>query len=128
MSPGLTWSSSWTRGRSRAARWALTAASSLRICWLTSGSSCPSDRRLCKSLPRWARTSMVLSGYGIEAIHPDESIVRLWDEKTASVLAAAKLHRASLKKPPKTAAKYLATLELCRLAEAVARLRSYERG
>jgi hypothetical protein len=68
----------------------------------------------------------VLSGYGIEAIHPDEFIVRLWDEDAGSVLIAAKLHRASLKRPPKTPAEYLRTLEQCRLTETVARLRPHE--
>src|SRR4051794_21352157 len=58
----------------------------------------------------------VLSGYGIQAIHPDDFIARLWDENTPGVLAAVKLHRANLKRPPKTRAESLATLELCRLA------------
>jgi hypothetical protein len=52
--------------------------------------------------------------------------VRLWDEDAPCVLAAAKLHRASLTRPPKTAAEYLATLEQCRLVETVARLRPHE--
>jgi hypothetical protein len=68
----------------------------------------------------------VLSGYDIEAIHPDEFIVRLWDQDPASVLTAARLHRASLKRPPKTAAEYLATLERCRLVETAARLGPHE--
>jgi hypothetical protein len=68
----------------------------------------------------------VLSGHGIEAIHPDDFVVRLWDEDAASVLAAAKLHRASLKRPPKTEAEYLATLEQCRLIQTAARLRLHE--
>src|SRR4051812_27882011 len=68
----------------------------------------------------------VLGGFGVEAIDPDEFIVRLWDEQAAGVLAAAKLQRASLKRPPKTVAEYLATLEQCRLTETVARLRSHE--
>ena len=69
---------------------------------------------------------VLLSSYGIEAIHPDEFIVRLWDEAAVSVLAAARLQRASLKRPPKTAAEYLTTLEQCRLVETVARLRPHE--
>ena len=68
----------------------------------------------------------VLGGYHIEAVHPDEFIVRLWDESPTAVLDAARLHRAGLKRPPKTAAEYLATLEQCRLTETVARLRSHE--
>jgi predicted nucleic acid-binding protein len=67
----------------------------------------------------------VLGSFGIEAIHPDEFIARLWDEEPAGVLTAAKLHRQSLKRPPKTVAEYLATLEQCRLPETVARLRPH---
>jgi hypothetical protein len=47
----------------------------------------------------------VLGNLGVEAIHPDEFIARLWDEHRAGVLAAAKLHRESLKRPPKTVAR-----------------------
>jgi hypothetical protein len=70
--------------------------------------------------------SSVLSSHGLAAIHPDDFIVRLWDQDAASVLAAAKLHRASLKRPPKIAVEYLATLEQCRLAGTAARLRMHE--
>jgi hypothetical protein len=68
----------------------------------------------------------VLDGYHIEAVHPDEFIVRLFDESPEAVLAAAREQRAALKRPPKTAAEYLATLEQCRLTETVARLRPHE--
>src|SRR4051812_27738273 len=67
----------------------------------------------------------VVSGCGVEAIHPDEFIARLWDENAASVLAAVKLHRASLKRPPKTPAEYLTTLEQCRLIETARALRGH---
>jgi hypothetical protein len=69
----------------------------------------------------------VLDQYHIEAIHPDEFVVRLWDESPAAVLEAARRQRAGLKRPPKTAAEYLATLELCRLVETAARLRPHEK-
>jgi hypothetical protein len=68
----------------------------------------------------------VLNPYHIEAIHPDEFVARLWDESPAAVLEAARRQRAGLKRPPKTAAEYLATLEQCRLVETVARLRPHE--
>jgi hypothetical protein len=68
----------------------------------------------------------VLGQFHIEAVHPDEFIARLWDEQPAAVLQAARLHRASLRRPPKTAAEYLATLEQCQLVETVARLRPHE--
>jgi hypothetical protein len=63
-----------------------------------------------------------LDQFHIEAVHPDEFIVRLCDEQLDAVLHAARLHRASLKRPPKTVAEYLSTLEQCRLPETVARL------
>ena len=67
----------------------------------------------------------VLGPWHIEAVHPDEFIARLWDESAEAVLQAVRRHRASLKRPPKTAAEYLATLEQCRLPEFVARLRPH---
>jgi hypothetical protein len=41
------------------------------------------------------------------------------------VVEAVRLQRAGLKKPPKTAAEYLATLTQCQLPETAARLRPY---
>jgi hypothetical protein len=68
----------------------------------------------------------VLSQYNVEAVHPDEFVVRLWDESPESVLDAVRRQRAALRRPPKTAAEYLATLGQCRLSEAVSRLRPHE--
>jgi len=67
----------------------------------------------------------VLDSFRIEAIHPDQFVVRLWDESPAAVLQAMKLHRASLKRPTKSATEYLATLEQCRLPETAARLKPF---
>jgi hypothetical protein len=67
-----------------------------------------------------------LGPYGIEAVHPDEFVSRLIDESPGDVLAAVRRQRAALKRPPKTAAEYLATLDQCRLTEAVSRLRPHE--
>jgi hypothetical protein len=64
----------------------------------------------------------VLDAFRIEAIHPDDFFARLWEESPAAVLLAARLHRASLTRPPKSAVEYLATLDQCHLSEAVARL------
>jgi hypothetical protein len=64
----------------------------------------------------------VLGPFHVEAVHPDEFFARLWEESAEAVLQAARLHRASLKRPPKTPAEYLATLAQCRLPELVARL------
>ena len=41
----------------------------------------------------------VLERYGIEAIHPDEFVARLWDEQPEAVVEAARLQRAGLKTP-----------------------------
>ena len=68
----------------------------------------------------------VLGQFQIEAVHPDEFITRLWDEDQQSVLHAVRLHRASLKRPPKSPADYLATLEQSRLTETVVFLRPHE--
>jgi hypothetical protein len=46
----------------------------------------------------------------------------LWDEHPDTVAHAMVLHRTSLKRPPKSAIEYLATLEQCGLIELVARL------
>ncbi|MEJ7638181.1 MAG: PIN domain-containing protein [Singulisphaera sp.] len=67
-----------------------------------------------------------LGPFSIEAVHPDEFVVRLWDESHEAVLAAARRQRAGLKRPPKTASEYLATLAQCRLLETAARLRAHE--
>ena len=49
--------------------------------------------------------------YGIEALHPDEFVLRLIERVPARVLAAARDHRQSLKNPPKSVEEYLAALE-----------------
>ena len=57
---------------------------------------------------------------------PEVSSLMPASDKALGYRRAAKLHRASLTRPPKTAAEYLATLEQCRLVETVARLRPHE--
>ncbi len=59
--------------------------------------------------------------FEIEAVHPDEFIIRNWDQSPDSVLDAARRQRAGLKRPPRSAAEYLATLEQCRLSETASR-------
>jgi hypothetical protein len=66
--------------------------------------------------------ALVLREFHIEAMHPDEFVCRLWDEHPDSVVHAMILHRASLKRPPKSAIEYLASLEQCSLTELVAQL------
>jgi len=65
-----------------------------------------------------------LSKHGIEPRHPDDFVMRLVDVAADIVCGAAKRHRESLKKPPKSVDEYLATLEQQGLAQTVARLRS----
>ena len=67
----------------------------------------------------------ILRQFNIEAVHPDEFIGRLWDDHSGAVLQAVRLHRASLRRPPKSADEYLATLEVSRLPETVGRLRPH---
>jgi hypothetical protein len=61
----------------------------------------------------------------IEAVHPDEFIIQLWDKSTGLVLSVARHQRAGLRRPPKTAAEYLGTLKQCRLSETVSRLQPH---
>ena len=51
-----------------------------------------------------------LGKYDIEALHPDIFIQNQLDLHQGLVISAVKQHRASLKKPPKTAEEYLDTL------------------
>jgi hypothetical protein len=63
-----------------------------------------------------------LNKFDIEAIHPDDFIVDLWDLSAGKVLEAVSGHRASLKNPPKSAVDYLNTLAAQSLTKTVALL------
>jgi len=52
----------------------------------------------------------ILRAYGIQAVHPDVFLCALFDEKTELFLRGLKAHRASLRRPSKTAEEYVATL------------------
>lgn len=67
-----------------------------------------------------------LDQYGIEAIHPDDFIVDLFDLNTAKVLAAVAAQRSSLKKPPRTAEELLDTLLKQGLPQTVKLLEQYK--
>ncbi|MCT0198302.1 PIN domain-containing protein [Synechococcus sp. CS-1325] len=63
-----------------------------------------------------------LASYGICACHPDPFLVDQLNLDGGRVCTAMRLHRASLKNPPKTVEEYLATLEgqgLSRFSQAV---------
>lgn len=67
----------------------------------------------------------ILTGYGIEAQHPDEFIQHLLELAPAIVCAAAKKQRESLKNPPMSVEQYLQSLERQGLAQTVATLRTF---
>lgn len=66
-----------------------------------------------------------LAPYGIEAQHPDDFITHLLDLAPSAACVAAKRHRESLRKPPKTVAEYLDCLAAQQLPQTVARLTEY---
>jgi hypothetical protein len=66
-----------------------------------------------------------LAPYGIEALHPDEFVLRLIERVPARVLVAARDHRQSLRNPQKSVEEYLGALEKLGLAGAVAALRPF---
>jgi predicted nucleic acid-binding protein len=69
--------------------------------------------------------SETLTRFGIQAQHPDDFLVSLFDEAPGMICAAVKRQRESLRNPPKTAEELLATLESQGLTQAVARLRQF---
>jgi predicted nucleic acid-binding protein len=67
----------------------------------------------------------ILQTYGIEALHPDDFVLRLIDFNSTSVCQAARRQRFSLRNPPKSVAEYLSTLEAQSLTQTAARLREF---
>ena len=67
----------------------------------------------------------VLRQFQVEAVHPDEFIIQIWDKSPELVLDTARRQRAGLTRPPKSPAEYLATLERCHLPETASRLRQH---
>jgi predicted nucleic acid-binding protein len=67
----------------------------------------------------------MLARFDIEAQHPDDFLLSLFDLAPGLVCAAIKRQRESLRNPPKTAEEILATLESQGLTQAVARLREF---
>lgn len=66
-----------------------------------------------------------LKPFGVEAQHPDDFLMFQLDLAPNIICAAAKLHRASLRKPAKNVGEYLATLEAQGLAQTVSCLRNF---
>ena len=70
--------------------------------------------------------STILQTYNIEAVSPDELVMRLIQKRPERILDVVKIHRQSLARPPKTVEEYLATLEEQGLAKTAAFLREYQ--
>jgi hypothetical protein len=66
-----------------------------------------------------------LARFNLEAMHPDEFLLLLFDAAPGPVCAAVKRQREGLRNPPKTAEELLATLEDQGLTQSVARLRQF---
>jgi hypothetical protein len=69
-----------------------------------------------------------LQQYEMEALHPDEFVLRLMELDTDAVLDAAGTHRRSLKNPPKSIEEFLASLEAQGLPESVPAFRMLFQG
>ena len=67
----------------------------------------------------------VLASYNIEAQHPDDFLLGLFDTDPGPVCAAVKRQREGLRNPPKTAEELLVTLESQGLVQTVSRLRQF---
>ena len=67
----------------------------------------------------------VLKPHGLEAVHPDAFVLQLYAAHPEHVVEVMRGHRASLRRPPKTPAEYLVTLERAGLVETVATLRKH---
>lgn len=67
----------------------------------------------------------MLAEHGIEGQHPDDFVADLLEIDPATVCAAARRHRRSLKNPPKSVEEYLAALERQGLSRSVAELREF---
>jgi hypothetical protein len=60
------------------------------------------------------------------ALSPDKFVCDLFDRAQDKILAVMQYHRQQLKKPPKSAAEYIATLEQCGLREFASRLTAFQ--
>jgi hypothetical protein len=67
----------------------------------------------------------ILSSFDMEARHPDDFLLDLFDLAPGAVCTAVKRQRESLRNPAKTAPELLATLESQGLTQTVSRLREF---
>ena len=70
-----------------------------------------------KDFPR-----LILSAHGVQAVHPDEFALSLYDADPEQFVALVKIHRQSLVTPPKSPEGYLETLSGCGLKKIALRL------
>lgn len=70
----------------------------------------------------------ILIEFDMEAQHPDEFILHLFDLSPGLVVEAAENHRQSLKNPPKTVEEYIDALEFQGLTQTASVLREYMVG
>lgn len=66
-----------------------------------------------------------LKPYGIEALHPDNFLIGLFETTPTQVCIAVKRHRLSLKNPPKGVEDYLTTMNAQRLTQFVSQLQTF---
>jgi predicted nucleic acid-binding protein len=66
-----------------------------------------------------------MARYNVEAIHPDEYLLSLFDAAAGAVCAAVKRQREGLRNPTRTAEELLDTLESQGLPQVVSRLRKF---
>ncbi len=64
----------------------------------------------------------ILAGHGVQAIHPDEFALSLYDSDPEQFVALVKIHRQSLINPSKSAEDYLETLSGCGLKKTTLQL------
>jgi len=67
----------------------------------------------------------ILRQYGLEAIHPDDFLVCQFDLSPPLFLAAVRMHRASMRNPPKSPSQYLMDLEKNQIPRTAALLREH---
>ncbi len=99
----------------------------------------PDDRHVAAAAIRAGAQSIVtlnlrdfpddkLEPLGLEAVHPDDFVVNSIDLAPAAICAAVDAQAAALKKPPKTRAELLETLQQNGLVQTVAKLRELYDG
>jgi predicted nucleic acid-binding protein len=66
-----------------------------------------------------------LAPHGIQAIHPDDFLLKLYQDAAADMIETIRRHRARLTQPPKTAQQYLDTLQKASFVQTAAALQKH---